>query len=146
LFRSSLRFHLRILLALLSTTAAMAHAQDFREEMAPNTPPTNLQVLPKTISNYNLVALMKQYKAQLGVKCSYCHAESSTPHKLDFASDAKPEKKTARLMMTLTNDLNSKYLVNLPTGHPGERPAQVNCGTCHRGHEKPEAWVPPVDQ
>jgi hypothetical protein len=134
---------LLIAASLFSLIAASARAQDSHEEdYAPISAPTNLQVLPKTISTYNLVSVMKQYRTQLGVKCSYCHAENPATHKLDFASDAKVEKKFSRTMITMTNDLIAKYLANPPTGHT----AVVNCGTCHRGKAVPEMYIPPVDQ
>ena len=42
-------------------------------------------------------------------------------------------------MMTMTNEINSKYVGNLPTGSD----MKVNCGTCHRGHPEPEDFVAP---
>jgi mono/diheme cytochrome c family protein len=119
--------------------AVLAQEPTSPEEVySPLSAPTNLQVLPKAIPTYNLIQIMKQYKAQLGVKCGYCHAVDPAAHKLDFASDAKAEKKTARIMMKTTDDLNTKYLGNLPTGND----MKVTCGTCHRGHGIPEEYLP----
>ena len=106
----------------------------------PNPTPVNLHVLPKDLSRDALHELMHGYSAQLGVQCSYCHAPSSTGKGLDFASDSKPAKTTARHMISMAEDINTKYLAKtLPT----DTPEQVACGTCHRGHAKPETFVPP---
>src|ERR1700761_435930 len=71
----------------------------------------NLKVLPKDISHEDLEKVMDNWKAALGVKCGFCHAPSadSTSHRLDFASDAKPEKNMARNMYTMTAKINKKY-------------------------------------
>ena len=58
--------------------------------------------------------------------------------RLNFADDSKPEKKTARLMYKMTNDINDNYVSMVDEGT-----AKVTCGTCHRGHLKPETYVPP---
>jgi hypothetical protein len=101
--------------------------------------PVNLKILPKDISTQDLVTVMKGYKEALGVECGYCHTVKPGAHMPDFASDAKPEKATARLMMTMTTELNAKYISQLPTGSD----QRVSCATCHRGHAMPEEFVPP---
>jgi Photosynthetic reaction centre cytochrome C subunit len=106
----------------------------------PNPKPVNLHVLPKDMNPDALHELMHGYSAQLGVQCSYCHAPSATGKGLDFASDSKTEKATARKMISMALDINEKYL---PKALPVDSPEQVACGTCHRGHAKPEAFVPP---
>ncbi|MHB1021538.1 MAG: c-type cytochrome [Acidobacteriaceae bacterium] len=105
--------------------------------------PTNLKVLPKDISPEDLKAIMHQFQGQLGVHCSYCHAENKQTHHLDFASDAKLEKSAARVMIRMTRELNAKYLIQLPDQSAMEK---VSCGTCHRGHSKPVAFVPPPEE
>jgi photosynthetic reaction center cytochrome c subunit len=104
--------------------------------------PVNLQVLPKDISREQLIQIMNQWEGQLGVNCSFCHsrdeaasAQSGRP-RLKFSDDGKEEKKTARLMYTMTQELNKKYISQINTADP------VTCGTCHRGHEHPEDFVP----
>jgi len=106
--------------------------------MPPMPKPVNLKILPKDISTSDLLTIMKQYREQLGVQCGYCHAGDPATHKMDFASDAKLEKATARIMMTMTSELNSKYISKLPI----VADQKVDCGTCHRGHAKPEEFVP----
>jgi thioredoxin reductase len=99
--------------------------------------PTNLQVLPKDISGDDLMKIMHGYEAALGVECVHCHVVNRAEHKADFAADVKPEKKTARIMITMTAELNQKYLAKI------DPEAKATCGTCHRGHNLPEAFVPP---
>ena len=93
----------------------------------------NLKVLPKDISKEALDKVMDGFKAALGVKCNFCHApQADNPKKLDFASDAKPEKEIARNMMRMTAKINKKYF------HKKERALLVvSCVTCHNGNEHP---------
>lgn len=108
----------------------------------PQTPWKNLKVLPQDISKDSLDHLMKSYSLALNVKCSHCHAPSTTePNKLDFASDAKVEKEIARGMIVMTNDLNERYfLPYLPDPKPAQADA-VNCVMCHRGVANPEKYL-----
>src|SRR5258708_3067138 len=72
--------------------------------------PTNLKVLPKEMSGGDVDKLMHQYEQQLGVTCGFCHVENEQTRKLDYASDENSVKSTARMMIAMTNDLNTKYL------------------------------------
>ena len=102
--------------------------------------PTNLQVLPKDISTKDLLDTMHGYEHALGVECSFCHAENPQTHRRDFASDANPHKNTARIMIRMLNEINSKYLATAdPDAAPQEK--QVTCGTCHRGNSHPPSFV-----
>lgn len=65
---------------------------------------------------------------------------------MDFASDKKKEKKTARRMLEMTATINSDYLGRFVTrmNSEGPKPAvpdlgdgAVHCLTCHRGQQKP---------
>lgn len=107
--------------------------------------PKNLQVLPRDISHADLMKVMHGFSGALGVKCSFCHAAGAQPNHLDFASDAKPEKQTARTMMRMTQEINDKFLsqVNDPKATPEQK--RVTCGTCHGGHEMPAVFVPPPE-
>jgi hypothetical protein len=138
--RSSLSFALVGALILLPSSllaqSATPAAPPQHHEMAK---PTNLQVLPKDISMKDLLATMHQFQGALGVRCSFCHEQNAQTHHIDFASDAKPEKAAARVMMRMTADLNEKYLTQLPD--KGDM-MQVSCGTCHRGHSTPEEFKP----
>ena len=92
-------------------------------------PPKNLKVLkPEDIRVF-----MGQYVQALGVAqsggCNFCHVQG------DRASDEKPEKVTARMMIVMVNDINSKMSgASLKT--------VVTCYTCHRGKTMPETAPP----
>lgn len=103
--------------------------------------PTNLKVLPKNISEAQLGRTMKEFRDDLGVTCSYCHVENPDTRKLDYASDENPRKATARLMITMTNDINQKYLAQLGGG--GRYAATVTCGSCHQGESNPPVYEAP---
>ncbi len=86
--------------------------------------PTNLKVLKPTD---NVMQTMQTFTTGLGVRCDYCHVQN------DRASDAKPEKLTARKMYTMVQQINTDL-----GGEP-----KVSCYTCHRGSEHP-LMVPPA--
>jgi hypothetical protein len=79
--------------------------------------PTNLQVLPKNLTGKQVHQIMGKWARSLGTHCSTCHAPNPNaapapnghPH-LDFALDIKPEKKTARLMVKMVEDINGNYV------------------------------------
>jgi len=104
----------------------------------------NLKVLPKDISKEDLGTVMDGFKTSLGVKCNYCHAPSETEKgKLDFASDAKPEKGTARMMMIMTAKINKKYFHIKDVKNPNAI-LPVSCITCHNGNERPKTLDPAI--
>jgi len=86
-----------------------------------------------------VVDLMHKYTGDLGVNCAFCHATDPATKRTTFASDANPMKDTARFMMTMTADLNDKYLAEMP-GRMYAEP--ITCGTCHRGEKHPSVFVP----
>lgn len=97
----------------------------------------NLKVLPKDISTKDLSRIMiDDFEDGLGVSCGFCHAEEKDSHKLDYASDEKPEKEIARLMMKMTLDVNEKYF---QVTHPliGDSTLSITCMTCHKGQPRP---------
>jgi len=108
--------------------------------------PTNLKVLPKTMTGEQVHDLMHKWEAQLGTECSTCHTADPTkigPNgkpRLNFADDSKKEKQAARLMYRMTEDINGNYVSMIENSG-----APVTCGTCHRGHLTPEVFVPPPD-
>lgn len=108
--------------------------------------PVNLQVLPKDITGDKLIDIMHAWEGQLGVNCGYCHTRDAAASaqagrtRYNFADDSKDEKKNARLMYTMTQEINKKYISQIP-----EMPEPVSCGTCHRGHAHPETFVPPPE-
>ena len=125
-------------------------------------PPRNLQVLPKDTAPQEVGAMMQQFTRALGVQCTYCHVQNTPPPltaeeaaaqaaanppaagrgrgrgqgpQMDFAADTKRQKQTARLMLTLVNDLNARI-----AAIPGRRAdvSRVQCATCHRGVPNPQ--------
>ncbi len=137
-------------LSLLCTFAATAtlSAQLTREQIQANgskhpplPKPSNLQVLPPDIAIPDLVVTMVRMAEGLGVQCTYCHAFTPDHKELDFKSDAKPEKVKARVMLRMVNDINGKYLAELPQPHKAD---PVGCGTCHQGKSVPPAYKPPA--
>jgi Photosynthetic reaction centre cytochrome C subunit len=99
--------------------------------------PTNLKVLPKDLSGDDVDKLMHGYQQYLGAPCGYCHAENSQTKEIDYASDENPIKETARFMITMTSDLNNKYLAQLGDRRYAE---PLTCGTCHRGQVQPPTF------
>jgi hypothetical protein len=107
--------------------------------------PVNLQVLPKDTPPEQLIKIMRGFAGSLGVECEFCHARNPVTHKLDFPSDANPDKTIARTMIAMTQTINGQFMtkVNDPDAKPEDK--QVKCGTCHRGHSMPEQFVPPPE-
>jgi hypothetical protein len=106
-------------------------------------PPTNLQVLPKDMTRQQVVAIMQQFNMALGVGCNHCHEEQAGAAPgangqipINPPSDAKQEKKTARVMLKLVSDINMKLGTDL--GKPAANVVQVTCATCHRGSAIPK--------
>jgi len=115
----------------------------------------NLKVLPPATTRDQLIPIMKQFASGLGVKCNHCHVVTATEPKeeLDFASDAKEEKRVARVMMQMTHQINHEWLERVEAAeghHPetgGEEKSEghaVMCWTCHRGKTEPEMPPPPA--
>jgi len=96
----------------------------------------NLKVLPKDIGKRELVEIMRSFSLGLDVRCSECHKStvegSDELEDLDFASDDKSDKKTAREMMKMVGSINDQISkMNL------EDPPRVQCVTCHHGVKSP---------
>lgn len=101
--------------------------------------PENLKVLPKDISSDDLSATMRGFAMGLGVRCETCHVgEPNTPlHTFDFASDEKPMKQKARLMIKMLNEINGELVPRLDDVEKATR-VSVRCMTCHRGRPQPQ--------
>ena len=97
----------------------------------------NLQVLPKDSGPGVVVGTMKGFANNLGVRCQFCHVgkEGLPLEQFDFVSDEIPQKKTARVMMRLTADINKQLDAAVPRATGAE--ARVTCITCHRGKSTP---------
>jgi len=101
--------------------------------------PKNLTVLSKEMSGDDVNKLMHQYEQQLGVTCGFCHEENEQTRKLDYASDENSVKSTARMMIAMTNDLNTKYLAQLGDRRYAD---PLTCGNCHQGQAHPPVFEP----
>jgi hypothetical protein len=101
-------------------------------------PKRNLKVLPRDISDDSLHHVMRSWRDALGVKCGFCHAPSKdSANKLDFASDAKPEKDIARHMFKMAGRINKKYF-SFNKDDQGVMIPAIHCVTCHRGSPHPD--------
>ena len=136
---------------LFTPSASFAQAaRGAQPQAAPPPAPSNLQILPKTTSRQDVVAIMQGFTQALGVQCVFCHERPPAPPPLavgaepagggrrgqgppqpNFAADTNPRKKTARVMMTMVNELNAKLASGL--GKPAADTVRVECVTCHRG-------------
>jgi len=93
----------------------------------------NIQVL-KGLTVDEFMGTMGLFSAALNVCCGDCHvgAGGSDPK---WDADDKPEKKIARQMVTMMNNINKQNFGG------GQR---VTCWTCHRGSEHPSS-TPPLE-
>jgi photosynthetic reaction center cytochrome c subunit len=92
--------------------------------------PQNVQVLTSMNTSEIWAYMQQQVSGALSVGCQYCHNVEPGPDGLYvFDEDTFPQKIAARDMMRLVNDLNAKFIVNLPYW----RGNYVTCATCHSG-------------
>lgn len=129
-----------------SQSASQAPAAGQGNPRRPLPKPVNLQVLPKNIAPEELVRMMRGISGALGVECNFCHAPNPKGRGLDFASDAKPDKAMARIMMRMTKNINENFMTQIHDPDATAMDKHVSCGTCHRGHSMPEHFVPPPEQ
>jgi tetratricopeptide (TPR) repeat protein len=116
------------LIAAAATAAAQAPAGGAQ---APASPMTNLQIIPKDTPRPQVLQMMQQIAASLGVQCTYCHVMEGRGGRTDMAADDKPAKKAARGMMLLARDINARLPESI--GKAPEATTRVGCATCHRG-------------
>lgn len=95
-------------------------------ERRPPPAPKNLKLLEAS----EVMPTMRNFTQSLGVRCDHCHVQG------DFASDDKEAKATARKMIELARDINSKFAA-------GKQ--HVTCYTCHHGSTEP-ATAPPAGE
>lgn len=98
----------------------------------------NLQVIPKDAPPNVVITAMKNFTRDLGVRCPFCHVgeEGQPLDTFDFASDTKPQKQAARMMMRMSAEINAQITKAMP-----DAPAkgyQVTCYTCHKGAQHPQ--------
>jgi len=106
----------------------------------------NLKVLPKNITKDEMEKVMHNWSGSLGKRCNFCHAPDAQTNKIDFASDAKPEKLVARKMMQMTEAINKKYFKEDADDKKDKdhdaMTAAIGCYTCHNGKAHPDANPP----
>jgi hypothetical protein len=95
----------------------------------------NLQAFPKDIPRDSLLSVMRSFSFALGVRCVFCHVGEDNPTLagVDFRSDDRPTKRTAREMIRMVAEVN-RALATLPGR---SSPLDVRCATCHRGVSRP---------
>jgi tetratricopeptide (TPR) repeat protein len=98
----------------------------------------NLQVLPKDIPRDTLLRIMRGFTQALGQRCDFCHVprEGAAPGpngqpQMNFPADDKAEKKNARVMIRMVQNINGDHLPRL--AERADPPLAVQCITCHRG-------------
>ncbi len=91
---------------------------------------SNLQYFPKDISKQQLIGTMRGFAFALNVRCQFCHAgkAGNSLEQMDFASDEKDSKKTARAMLRMVDAINNEYIAKMGR----TAPMRVECVTCHR--------------
>jgi hypothetical protein len=103
-------------------------AADLEEPGIPKLPCkfTNLEVLPADITKEEMKQSMKLISRSIGVKCEYCHRTDTR----DYATDEITEKRIARKMMHMVEQLNRDTFT-------WEDAPRVTCFMCHRGDVEP---------
>ena len=86
----------------------------------------NIQVL-KGVNAGRVLAYMRLFTKDLGVKCDFCHVEHA------FDKDDKPTKLMARKMITMVGGIAKEFT-------HGE--VVINCYTCHKGQTEPVSFPP----
>jgi hypothetical protein len=125
------------LVILVVVTLSSSAASSFAQNTFPPASFKNLQVLAKDAPARLVIGTMKGFANNLGVRCQFCHVgkEGLPLEEFDFVSDAIAQKKTARTMMRLTDDINKTLDAAMPRAAGAE--ARVTCITCHRGKSTP---------
>jgi len=87
----------------------------------------------KELTVDDFIASMGVISAALGYDCADCHPDAGTD-KVNFAIDSPmfPQKKTARRMIEMVADINSRHFAGLQN---------VTCWTCHRQQERPATSI-----
>src|ERR1043165_9721662 len=76
------------------------------------------------------IPVMNYFATSLGRRCNFCHEINND--QWDYASDAKPEKNTAREMIKMVLDTNKTFF---------KGNVEVQCNTCHRGRNTPQSLI-----
>jgi hypothetical protein len=101
---------------------------------------TNLTVLPKDMPPAEVMQIMRAWNEALRVDCVFCHVgQAKQPlSTLDYASDDKKRKETARVMLRAAMQMNEEFkAIDL------DEPPVVMCSTCHKRSRHVDADLPP---
>jgi hypothetical protein len=98
---------------------------------------TNLKLLDPGIQKSELIGTMRDWAGGLGVRCNHCHVGPDNLQGMDFASDEKATKLTARRMLEMSRTINGELMADLPIVDQGDDHQVVSCYTCHRGQATP---------
>ncbi|HSQ29050.1 MAG TPA: c-type cytochrome [Gemmatimonadaceae bacterium] len=90
----------------------------------------NVQVLKDLTAEELIHKMDKDYATALGWSCTNCHRLANQGN---WASDTSADKRRARFMQQMQNDINTS---ELPKLYPKDTP-KVTCATCHRGYNEP---------
>jgi Photosynthetic reaction centre cytochrome C subunit len=117
-----------IVIGILSLTIGFAVFGLAQGRQAPR--PKNLKVL-RNLPPGQLIPMMRQFNASLGVRCDFCHVVN--PDRTGYDRDDKPQKGTARKMILMMNDINA---------HQKVLEKKATCFMCHHGSAKPQTAAP----
>jgi len=127
-------------LAMVVLAASLAMAQQPAGRGAAPPEPTNLKVFPAGTTTAQLLPAMRNFAAALGTNCGYCHVWTGPGLPTNnYASDEKPAKEVARVMMRMANTVNETLASNIKK--TAADLTRVQCMTCHRGEAIPK--LPP---
>ena len=119
-------------LALVALAGSVATAQAPAGRGAAPPEPTNLKVFPAGTTTAQLLPAMRSFAAALGTNCGYCHVWTGPGLPTNnYASDEKPAKEVARVMMRMATEVNQNLAANIKK--PADQLTTVGCMTCHRG-------------
>ena len=124
-------------LAMVAVAGSLALAQERAGAPAPPPEPHNLKVLPASTTTAQILPIMRNFSAALGTNCGYCHVWTAPGAPTnDYASDMKPAKETARVMLRMAQQINMTLAENIKK--PAAELTRVQCMTCHRGEAIPK--------
>jgi hypothetical protein len=90
----------------------------------------NVQVLKGMTAAALVKKMNDDYATAMSWNCTNCHRLAAQGN---FASDTATDKKRARFMQLMVDDINKNQLPKL---YPKNTPS-VDCATCHRGYNEP---------
>src|SRR4029077_20908921 len=94
--------------------------------------PHNLKVLPASTTTADILPTMRAFSAALGTNCGYCHVWTGPGLPTnDYASDEKPAKEVARVMMRMAPGVNDQLAA--PQKRPADHLPPVSAVRGHGG-------------